>query len=229
MNYILLLVVSFFSVLALNAQDCSDLFPIDDNLTYEYTNYDKKGNFASRQERVTSFVEDTDTGKAVQFDVKSYDKKNELMLEQTFDMSCTGDEFNIDFKSILGGLMPNMEGGDIRMDIDGDSFVFPSALTVGQELPPINITTTTYAGDMKLMSATIAIENRKVVGEEQITTKAGTFDCYVITSETSVKMIMSNTTTSKDYIAKGVGLVKNIVYNKKGKETSVTELTAFAK
>jgi hypothetical protein len=71
--------------------------------------------------------------------------------------------------------------------------------------------------------------DRTVTGTETIDTPAGKFDCFIISSQTEVKMLMTKTGTSKSWIAKGVGLVKQEDYNKKGKLISSEILTEFSK
>ena len=59
---------------------------------------------------------------------------------------------------------------------------------------------------------------------------AGTFDCYVIYSETKTKMMMANKTfPSRTWLAKGVGMVKQESYNKNGKLMGSMVLTQYTK
>ncbi|HLW32629.1 MAG TPA: hypothetical protein VKX40_10240, partial [Aequorivita sp.] len=78
------------------------------------------------------------------------------------------------------------------------------------------------------MTMTIDQKNRKVTGKEKMTTPAGTFDCYVITYDTEVKMGINQTTSSKQWVSEGVGMVKQ-VDSQKGKITNTTMLTAISK
>ena len=71
--------------------------------------------------------------------------------------------------------------------------------------------------------------NRKVEGNEKITTPAGTFDCTIISSETRIKAIMANSYKSKTWYSKGIGMVQQENYSNKGTVESKEILTAFKK
>ena len=80
------------------------------------------------------------------------------------------------------------------------------------------------------MNTNVETINRKVEKQESITTPAGTFDCYVIYSETKTKMMMANKTfPSRTWLAKGVGMVKQESYNKNGKLMGSMVLTQYTK
>lgn len=75
-----------------------------------------------------------------------------------------------------------------------------------------------------------AIKNRTVAGQEEMTTPAGTFSCYKITydMDMNVKVMgMGRTTnlTGTEWIAEGVGMVRNEQYDKNGKLNSYSVLT----
>ena len=69
--------------------------------------------------------------------------------------------------------------------------------------------------------------DRKVIGKETITTPAGSFNCFVITSTTDMKMGMSQRSTSKQWITEKVGTVKSENYDKNGKISGSSLLTKF--
>ena len=72
--------------------------------------------------------------------------------------------------------------------------------------------------------------NRKVIDKGKISTPAGTFNCFVITYTSKMKSTMVNRIgKGKQWIAKGVGLVKEEDYNRKGSLVNSSVLTAFNK
>ncbi len=79
------------------------------------------------------------------------------------------------------------------------------------------------------MNMTFDTVNRKVEKTESLTTSAGTFNCYVISSENKAKMMMTNTThSSRMWLAEGVGMVRQDTYNKGGKLISKVVLTSYS-
>ena len=79
------------------------------------------------------------------------------------------------------------------------------------------------------MNFSVHNKNKIVVGKETITVPAGTFDCVIVTSDTDTKMMIAKHTKSKNWYAKGIGLVKQEDYNKKGKLIGKQVLTQFKK
>lgn len=119
---------------------------------------------------------------------------------------------------------------DMDTEVTGTNLVLPNNLSVGQTLPDASIDIKISMSGINMDVATKII-NRKVIGRESITTPAGTFDCYVITSTTELAMTMgmNQSSNAKEWIAEGVGMVKHEDYNKKGKLTNSSLLTALNK
>ena len=79
------------------------------------------------------------------------------------------------------------------------------------------------------MNMAFDMVNRTVEKKETLTTPAGTFDCYVITSDNNAKMMMANTAhTSRMWLAEGIGMIRQDVFNKKGKRVSKAVLTKLS-
>ena len=71
---------------------------------------------------------------------------------------------------------------------------------------------------MGIMSMKITGKDRRVVGKESIETGAGTFDCFIVEETIATKfMFMKDVEKTKSWYAYGIGLVKEITYDKSGK------------
>ena len=119
----------------------------------------------------------------------------------------------------------------MEYDISGTNLDLPNDLGVGQTLPDANMEMNISMSGINL-TMNIITKDRTVEAEENITTPAGSFDCYVISYTSQMQMSMggmNQVSTGKQWIAEGVGMVKNEDYNKKGKITSSSVLTAFTK
>ena len=79
------------------------------------------------------------------------------------------------------------------------------------------------------MKMTMKFLNRKVEGNETVSTPAGDFECYVITYDTEYKMGIKMTMSSKLWLSEGYGMVKQENYNKKGALIGSSVLTSFEK
>ena len=79
------------------------------------------------------------------------------------------------------------------------------------------------------MKTVVNILNRKVEKKEIVTTSAGSFNCYVIYSDSQTQaMGMNITFPSRLWLAEGVGMVKQDPNKNNGDMMSRTELTAFS-
>ena len=61
-------------------------------------------------------------------------------------------------------------------------------------------------------------EERKIVGTEKIQTEAGSFDCFILEEKITTKfMMMKDVEKIRSWYAYGIGLVKEVTYDKNGK------------
>ena len=206
---------------SLIAQDlCSVYYPLKKDTKFQIKSYKGK--------KVTSVVDYQvkDAGSdwaLLAYDVK--DDKEKVIATSEYEIRCENDGIAIDFKSLgAPGLMEQYK--NMEIDVTGTNLYVPNNLQTGQDLPDSNMQMTVNMSPIKL-NLFFNITNRKVVGNETITTPAGTFDCVVLTYDFESKMGIKVTGSAKQWLAKGVGMVKQVDFNKKGKEISWSELTAF--
>jgi hypothetical protein len=70
---------------------------------------------------------------------------------------------------------------------------------------------------VSLISMKVLGQDRRIVGRESIQTEAGMFDCFVLEETISTKsMMMKDVEKIKSWYAYGIGLVKEITYDKQG-------------
>jgi hypothetical protein len=155
------------------------------------------------------------------------DEKGKEVITSDYKLSCSENAVHIDYQSLMSNDMLK-QFGDMDMDITGTDIELPNDLAVGQNLADANINMKLNMGGVN-MNMNIETVNRKVEARESITTPAGTFDCFVISSETKSKMMMANNTfPSRMWLAEGVGMVKQETYNKNGKLMGSMLLTQFS-
>ncbi|WP_418501420.1 hypothetical protein [Flagellimonas sp.] len=228
-HYFLLLAALCFTVGTTVAQSsCSQYYPLVEGTSLQYTNYDKKGKEEGQMDyKVTNVNESGDTVSATMVMEISDQKGNTFSSD--YDITCDGNVVRIDFKSLMNEQMLS-QMGEMEMDITGTDVELPNNLSVGQELPDSNVNVKMKMGGVMNMNMDVETINRKVEKQESVTTPAGTFDCYVIYSETRTKMMMSNQTMpSRVWLAEGVGMVKQESYNKSGKLVASSVLTQLSR
>ncbi|MEQ5790491.1 hypothetical protein J4E06_05465 [Muricauda sp. NFXS6] len=228
-QYFILFLVAVFAAQTSNAQSsCSTYYPLVDGANFQYTNYDKKGKEEGQINYTVTNVESSGDNVSATMMMEMVDKKGNTYTSD-YNMACEGNVVKIDFKSLMNEQMLS-QMGDVEMDISGTDVELPNSLSVGQELPDANMQLKMKMGGAINMNTNVETINRKVEKQESVTTPAGTFDCYVIYSETKTKMMMTNQTfPSRTWLAEGVGMVKQESYNKKGKLMGSMLLTQFSK
>ena len=105
-----------------------------------------------------------------------------------------------------------------KTTVKGECRGIPQELKVGTVLPGYNI-------EIKVMfiKSKVSMQDRKVIGRETITVPAGTFDCFVVEETmTASAMMMKEKTVQKTWYARGIGMVRQEVWdkNKKKKEST---------
>ncbi|WP_108422788.1 hypothetical protein [Flagellimonas amoyensis] len=213
---------------AVAQSSCSQYYPLVEGTSLQYTNYDKKGKEEGQMDyKITDVSGSGDTVSATMVLEFSDDKGNTYTSD--YGITCDGNVVRIDFKSLMNEQMMS-QFEDVEMDITGTDVELPNNLSVGQALPDSNVNLKMKMAGAVNMNMNVETINRKVEKKESLTTPAGTFDCYVIYSETRTKMMMGNQTVpSRIWLAEGVGMVKQESYNKSGKLMGSTLLTQLSR
>ena len=209
------------------SQDCSTYYTMIEGAKFQYTNYNKKDKPEGKIDYTVTEVINSGDGTTATMNIVFTDEKGEQYLTNDYQFTCQGDVVTIDFESLIPDQMMQ-QYKDMEMTIDGTDIELPNNLSVGQSLPDANVTMKISVAGAMNMNINIDTVNRKVEKKESVTTPAGTFDCFVIYSETKTKMMISNQTfPSRLWLAEGVGMVKTENYNKKGDKTGSMVLTQF--
>ena len=208
----------------LHAQEvCSDWYPLQKDTKFQITSYDKGGDKKSAV--IDYLVKDSNSDRAL-LSYSVSDKKGEVVAESEYEIFCENDGISIAFESLgAPGIMEQYE--DMEVEVSGTNLFLPNSLLDGQQLPDSNMKMTVNMSPIKL-NMTVDITNRRVEGSETVTTPAGTFDCIILAYDFVTKMGIKVSGSAKQWIAKGVGMVKQEDRNKKGKIISRSELTAFS-
>ena len=225
------LAFSFFALLTATAQDnCSQYYPMQEGASFSYNMYGKKGKLDGSS--IYKVVQVTNGGGETKasLNVSFQGSKANESFEMDYDFTCTGDGIRIDFNSLLPNqMMDQYKEMDVEMDVTGTDIELPNNLSVGQELADADVNVAMSISGMK-MTIQAKTTNRKVIAKEAVTTAAGTFDCVVLTADIYSKAAFAKVNLSdKIWLAKGVGIVKQETYNKKGKLESRMELVSFSR
>lgn len=221
-----LLIFLFIAQFAISQNDCNMYYPLKDGAKFQITTYDKKDKLTSVLDYKVINVQNTAAGKVATIQGSVKDKKDKMMSELEYKVTCKDNKLSIDFESMLSPQLLE-QFKDMDYELTGTNMDWPNDLSVGQTLPDSNMNMKISMGGMN-MNMDMNITNRKVSGKEKVTTPAGTYDCFVVSHDTSVSMMgTSYNTSTKQWVSKGVGLVKQ-EDSMKGKVESSSLLTAFS-
>lgn len=221
------LALSIVTISSCLSQDCSRFYPFSENVKGELTSYDKKGKIVAVVTYQVKEISSSGGLETATITSEVKDKKGDQIVETSYNITCTGNGISIDFNSIMSPELLE-QYKDIEIDVTGTNVELPNNLSPGQTLPDADLNMKLDMGGLE-MNISVMMIDRKVQNKESITTPAGTFECYVITYTSKMKMGIGRTGSSKQWVAEGVGLVKQEDYNKKGKLTGSNMLTSFSK
>ncbi len=220
---IFIFLASMVSYSGLKAQ-CDEFPPLKEGTFWEWTIYDKKGKEAGKTMQEVIAYNKTADGYELTLNVQHQDKKDEKCPPMEMTMTCRNGAIYMDMKNFVPAEYLSGEEGEATIKVEGDNLSYPVDMKAGDLLPDASIKVSLN----EMMNMTINIRNRKVEGQETITTPAGTFDCYVISQTSETKMVVTISIDSKDWYVPGIGSVKSESY-KKGKLQSYSLLTRFEK
>lgn len=204
MKRVIFSIIALYMAIGLPAQNREPFCCVKQGAELKYQTTDAKGNETS-----TSVTKITD--------VSGFD--GNYTLTQTITVFVNGTQMFQPMSvttTITDGNASMALGGGMAVDITSDVPFIPSNLSVGQEL-----STGTMIINMNGIKTTQEISSHKVVGQEEINTPAGTFDCFVVEQEyVATVAFMKVKGSQKIWYARGVGNVKTETYDKKGKISS---------
>jgi len=181
MKKMLLLLACCSSQVLLFGQDCKNYIYLQANKTIEMTIYNRKG--APDGKQVYKISEVSNSGGTVNARVNSemFDKKGKPVTKATGNYKCTGGMMMIDMKmSIPSQQMEQFKNAEVKAE---DVYIeYPANMNVGDQLKDGNFNMDVDNNGMK-QSLSMLISDRKVEGKETVTTTAGTWECYKISSK----------------------------------------------
>ena len=224
---VICLLCGFFTA-GIIAQDCPMYYPDQENAQMEYKQYDKKGGLTgSTIQKITGIKKSPNAAEA-QISSEHFDAKGKSLGSMNLTARCESGVYYIDMKNYM-----NQQSSDpykdMEMTMEGGNLEMPWNLKAGDALKNGDLKMSFSNAGMTMMTMTISISNRKVDAVENVTTPAGTFECYKISYDIATKMMINIKMKGAEWYAKNVGLVKSESYNTDGKLMGSTVLTELKK
>ena len=187
---------------------CSKLILFHKGVIIEGTSYDAAGKETSKMTTTVTDVKDEGgiliaTSSALMNSSATGDKTMNLVYK------CDGNNLYMDMTSML----QNFKGlNNLKGDIK--PLQFPINVSVGQKLPDASYTISMDKGAVK-MDITATYKNRIVAAKEKITTTAGSWDCYKVTTdiESDVQGLDAETKKIMDAVKEKMKMSMSMWYN----------------
>jgi hypothetical protein len=219
-------IVSMASVTTSTAQ-CNEYYLLQQGSEWEFQTFNAKGKLSGKNlQKVTAFSK-TGDGYVATVNSQMTDEKGKELMKGDLEYKCAGGTMYIDMRNYISEEQLKAYKS-YEMKVETTNLEIPSNLAPGQSLKDGSVTVSAVGGPFP-MKMTITISDRKVEAKESVTTPAGTFDCFKLTSKSTFQNQMGVTMTmqssSIEWIAPKVGLVKTESFNKNGKSNGYTILT----
>ena len=229
MKTLLSITVSLFLFISFNqlfSQECQPYYLAEEGAVREMASYDKKDKLTGTTVQTVKEIRVSGDKTEWTIGTVSKDDKGKEISSGDLHMSCEGGIFKMDMKNFVDEeTLKSFEGMEITMD--ATDLDYPAVLTAGQALKDGDITIKVSNQGMPVMTMVVRIYDRKVEAVEDITTPAGTFSCYKMTSTIETKTMFTIVAKSTDWIAAKVGSVRSESYDKAGKLTGYMVLTSL--
>jgi hypothetical protein len=199
------------------SQSCEAFYPMSKGGILESQNFNAKNKLTGSNRQTILDVTTGVNSSLIKVNSQTFDPKGKELGSQDLVMRCENGIFMMDMKNFLDPKA--MGGGEMEVKIDAKDMEYPQNLSPGMTLKDASIRMTILSNGMTIMTMETRIFNRKVEGIENVTTPAGTFECYKISYESEVKAVVKVKVKGVQYISKGVGVVRSESYDKNGKLT----------
>ncbi|MDF2189754.1 hypothetical protein [Paraflavitalea sp. CAU 1676] len=166
------------------AQDCKSYYYLQNNKTIEMSIYNKKGDENGKQVYTVSEVKNGGGSVTATLNSEMFDKKGKSIARGKGVIQCNGGIMMVDMKmSLPAAQQEQFNAADAK--VDNVYIEYPSSMKVGDQLKDANMNMEIDSKGMK-QSVSMVVSERKVVGEEKVSTTAGSWDCFKITYKSRI-------------------------------------------
>jgi hypothetical protein len=224
MKLLSLPVLVFLSASAM-AQDCSTYFYLQDQKTIELTVLNKKGNVTGKNIYTVTGVTANGSARTASIQSEFFDAKGKSVSKSVNTIKCENGIMMMDMKVFI----PTAQQEQMKTTTAGAAEVYleyPAGMKVGDDLKDGQFQLEFENINGLKSSIEISITGRKVLGQETITTAAGTWNCFKISANNKITTriagiglpIRANIT---EWFAPGFGIVKT---ESAGGSTEITSI-----
>ena len=221
------LLLSFFLVASVNAQNCFKYLP-GEGAKMEIKYFDGKDKETGSAVIYILDKVNENGGEKMNVKIEQSSPETDSVYTMEYAYICKDGKMYVDMSSYLGKTLDAYRAMDI--EIDAEQLELPNNPSEGQELPGGNVVAQLNSNGMAVGKISVTVQNRKVEKIETISTPAGSFKCFKIVQETETRILLVKIKgSSAEWISEDAGVVRSETYNKKGKLLSYSLLYKLEK
>jgi hypothetical protein len=197
------------------AQECTQYYYLQKNRTIEMTRYDEKGNVLGKSISKVAEINTANGTITASVVSESFDKNGKSNGKSTVSYKCNRGV-------IMVGLNPDSSQpnhkGKKSDDLTVSYMEYPPGMKVGDHLKDQTTQTENHAAGLNML-ITSKTTDRNVVGRENVTTTAGSWNCLKITYKTTttvtgdkVPKIPAQVVESTEWYVPNFGIIKFKVF-----------------
>lgn len=209
----------------LSAQDCSNYYFLQNDKTIEMTVSNKNGKESGKMTYIISDSKKNGSSVTATINSEFVDAKGKSISKATNNVKCENGLLQMNMKTFIpAAQMEQMKSGTANAS---DVYLeYPANMNAGDQLKDGQFNMDYESASGLKSSIDISISERKVEGKESVTTPAGTWECYKITSQNRIVSKIAGIgipikMSVTEWYAPGFGIVKT------ESKTGKTEITSI--
>lgn len=179
-----------FIMTGLFAQDCTHYLYMQKDKTIEMTGFNKKGDVTMKSVSKVSDVSTADGTTTAMVDVEIFDKNGKSMGTSTMECKCNGSSFSMQMHFTADQKSKQPTNMNIKVNGSGAED-YPSDMKVGDHLKDYTSQIQMFSGT----TSTVKVTDRIVEAKENLTTPAGTWECFKISYKSSITTAFTKSTS----------------------------------
>lgn len=211
------------------AADCGNYYYLADDAEVQMTAYNPKGDPEIIITYRISDVKPIPGGRQSTVESELTDPKGKTIASAAGAFKCENGDLSVDMQVAMpSASMEQFKGMELKSD--RAYLPYPGRMSAGQQLPGGAFHMDIYQNGRPFATVDYTVDNRKVEGKEQVTTPAGSWNCFRITYDLNMKVKIGIGIPmhyqAVEWFAPGFGVVKSEQYgSKKGKLSGSAQLT----
>lgn len=196
------------------AQNCMNYLLLQNNKKIGLTVYNKKGKENGKQTWDVSMVRTANGVTKATVKSEFFDKDGKSINKATNDIQCKGGALQMNMKMMLGEDQVKAWGENAEVKASGEFLEYPATLGEGSSLPDGHLHMDIKTQQGMNIAVDLDVTERLVLGKETITSPAGTWECFKISSKQRMVSKVAGIGIPfkievKEWFAPGVGVIKS--------------------